>query len=339
VPRFSTATRRTFRPPFTVKRGKLKESTVKKYKAVLANFSSYIEALAPGMRMDAIKTSTIQNFMEHRAEQTRFGKGKVPITKSGVNKEVHFVSTVFKVAVKEGVIATSPVNENLEMFVIPRQRTREHEMEDIFSDAEVALILNEMILNEADVYPVVAAIAMTGARRAELYHLRQENVDFERNLIHIEPDPDTGWSPKNEASIRAVPMSPQLRELLEGLLKPEVRPQHAYVFQLSDGRPVWQWVDWPLRRLQATIRKLQKRGEKVRHGTLRMLRHWFISTNLNRRDNPINPVEMIRLVGHTDLSMLTKIYYHADMDAIGDKMRSFEIKDAPTVYGLRIISA
>ena len=71
------------------------------------------------------------------------------------------------------------------------------------------------------------------------------------------------------------------------------------------------------------------------YGTLRMLRHWFISYGLNRKENPINPAEMIRLVGHTDMSMICRIYYHADLQKVHDKMESFKIAgEEPQAYRL-----
>ena len=169
---------------------------------------------------------------------------------------------------------------------------------------------------------------MTGARRAEMEHLRWDNVDFERGLVHIEPDPATGWSPKNETSVRAVPMCPELRAILADLQRTR-RPDVPHVFCLPNGEPILRWPDYPLRRLQSAIRWLRRKKINVRSGTLRMLRHWFISSNLNRRENPLNPVEMTKLVGHTHMEMICRAYYHADQAKIREKMETFKVVGGP----------
>lgn len=308
-----------------VARGRIKRSTYVKYKQAIDTFVSFIRSVKPTMKMDEVTTSTIEAYMTHRAKQTRCGKGNVAITKVGVNKSVSFIRTFFRRACRKGVILANPINENLTWFNVRRTRTREHLADEIFTDEEVSLILEELRRGCPRAFPFVAAIAMTGARRAEVAHLRRENVDFHRSLLHIEPDPETGWSPKNEASIRAVPMWPELRDIMQDLINRNDHSEHGYVFSLPDGRPLWTWQDFPLRRMQSAIRRLNKNGHEVRHGHLRMLRHWFISHSLNRRDDPINPAEMMQIVGHTDLTMICKVYYHADLARISEKMDSFRV--------------
>jgi hypothetical protein len=37
---------------------------------------------------------------------------------------------------------------------------------------------------------------------------------------------------------------------------------------------------------------------------------------------------MIRLVGHTDMSMICRVYYHADLKKVEEKMESFNVLGA-----------
>jgi hypothetical protein len=46
----------------------------------------------------------------------------------------------------------------------------------------------------------------------------------------------------------------------------------------------------------------------------------FVLDGLNRKENPINPAEMIRLVGRTEMTMICRVHYHADMQRIGEKV-------------------
>jgi hypothetical protein len=36
---------------------------------------------------------------------------------------------------------------------------------------------------------------------------------------------------------------------------------------------------------------------------------------------------MIRLVGHTDMTMICRVYYHADMQKISEKMTAMKVLD------------
>jgi integrase len=66
------------------------------------------------------------------------------------------------------------------------------------------------ILAVADKTYVVAytMLAETGLRVGELRHLTWGDVDFDRNLLHVQSKGD--WKPKTGAQ-RAVPMSPRIR--------------------------------------------------------------------------------------------------------------------------------
>jgi len=95
------------------------------------------------------------------------------------------------------------------------------------------------------------------------------------------------------------------------------------VFTTPDGRAMYEWSDFPLRRFQDAIRRLQKRGTDIAGGSLRTLRHWFISHAINRDDNPLTLLEVQRIVGHGDLSMIERVYYHPGRSKVQRKMSTF----------------
>jgi len=66
--------------------------------------------------------------------------------------------------------------------------------------------------------PLVLILALTGMRRGEALHLRWENVDFERGIIEVKFDAESGWRVKTRHE-RRIPLedSPALLALLRGL--------------------------------------------------------------------------------------------------------------------------
>lgn len=62
-------------------------------------------------------------------------------------------------------------------------------------------------------YPMIAMACFAGLRREELLTLEWPDVDFQGNLIRIQPKPHTGWAPKSRKA-RIVPLHPRLRAIL-----------------------------------------------------------------------------------------------------------------------------
>ena len=295
----------------------IKVSTYKKYDDVIGNFTRFLEAQYPGVRMKDLATKLFDEYMTWRSKETRFNnKSTVPITKRGINKEVDFLATIFKRAVKLEIILKNPVTE-----AIRYRDDIEEQSPSLWTPEQVALILKTMTGKGRE---CVTFIALTGCRRAEMEHVRWHDVDFDENVVIINGDKQTEWTPKTRAGCRRIPMSKGLRTMLEGMKKanPKVKGDDP-VFTLPDGRPMYAWVDYPLRHFQQAIHRLRKKDKTIPMGSLRTLRHWFISYAINRDDNPLSLLEVQRIVGHGDLSMIKKVYYHPDTSKVQKKMESF----------------
>ena len=62
-------------------------------------------------------------------------------------------------------------------------------------------------------YPIIATFLLTGGRKSEVLGLDVEDVSFDRALVHFRPHTHRGL--KTQASVRAVSLWPQLREILQ----------------------------------------------------------------------------------------------------------------------------
>ena len=54
-------------------------------------------------------------------------------------------------------------------------------------------------------------------------------------------------------------------------------------------------------KLKQILPRLRMEDSSIPVGHLHSLRHFFMSHNLNKREDPLNPMEMIRIVGHATL--------------------------------------
>jgi integrase len=142
---------------------------------------------------------------------------------------------------------------------------------------------------------VALLAARAGLRREEIHTLTWEDVDFERNRIHVVPKevaPGVSWEPKDYEQ-RFIPMAQDLREALEAARK---RAKARWVVIQGDGeRP-------SLAVMTAYMRKVAKRAGL--RGSIHILRHTF-GSHLAQAGVPLKTIK--DLMGHADMST-TEIY-------------------------------
>jgi integrase len=145
--------------------------------------------------------------------------------------------------------------------------------------------------------PALTILADTGLRVGELKHLTWDDVDYVNNVLHVRPK--DGWKPKT-GDQRAVPMSPRVRALLEGL------PQDSTWVVTAPPSPKYPNGDHQIseRRLLKALKQILKNlGFK---GHLHTFRHAFISRALTSGI----PESVVRAwVGHVDADVI-RLYTH-----------------------------
>ena len=299
-------------------KGSIKPSTYEKYAQIAGNFTRFLKSQYPGLQMCDLTKDVFDDYMTWRSNETRRrNKSKIPITRIGVNGELDFLATIFRKAVKQKVIEDNPVTD-VERFGVDQDPTEDPSP---WSLEDVKMIIQEVTDDARD---AVAFVALTGCRRGEMAHLRWRDIRFEDDEVRINGNETTQWTPKTKHGYRWVPMAKELRRILVRRKKasPGVSDDDA-VFTRPGGHPLHTWPDFALRRFQEAIARLQKGGKDVKRGSLRTLRHWFISHAINCDIDPLSPLEVQRIVGHGNLEMIEKVYYHPDRPKVKRKLRSF----------------
>jgi integrase/recombinase XerD len=155
---------------------------------------------------------------------------------------------------------------------------------DILSLSEVERVL-EAVLSASPVSAMVAVTAYGGGLRiSEACHLRPEDVDSERGLIHIRE----GKGGKD----RYVMLSERLLEMLRGYWG-KVRPQGGWLFPgQKAGKPI---TDSAVRQALGVAARKAKLRKKV---TPHLLRHSF-ATHLLEAGTDIRVIQV--LLGHSSI--------------------------------------
>ncbi len=167
---------------------------------------------------------------------------------------------------------------------------------------------------EGETKTIVAATLLTGMRRAEVFGLRESDIDLEKNLIHIQQTifwkQGKTWkpeeqgpvfvAPKSKASVRKIDLSPTLRKML---LEHRLRKGNSegLVFANPDGSP----------RDPRSFAKYEFRPavKKAELGALRFhdLRHTFGSLKIAQNEDLLY---VCRQMGHSSINITVDIYGH-----------------------------
>jgi integrase len=161
-------------------------------------------------------------------------------------------------------------------------------------------------------FPIYLTLFHYGLRKSEALGLRWQDVDFDKNEIHIRYqrlhfNNERHLLPlKTKASIRDLPMSQRLREVLlaEKAKYDEAGNTDGFVFRNKIDRPIDPTT------LYATFRYLQ-RVNNMPYITVHEIRH-TVATML--KDQGVSPRDAQSLLGHSCIATTLSIYTHTSKE-------------------------
>lgn len=187
----------------------------------------------------------------------------------------------------------------------------------------------EHILKAAETHyagPYIKTMLYCGLRPAEACALTWDDIDFDKNIIHINKSLESGSSgriktPKTTAGIRNVPLPLLLKKDLLGL---KLVSKSNYVFTTSTGlritRTSMQLI-WEMFKKAIDISmgaELTKKGEIKNSKVAKELRPYCLrhtyATDLQAAGVPMNVAKY--LLGHEDITTTANIYTHTTDDII-----------------------
>jgi integrase len=171
-------------------------------------------------------------------------------------------------------------------------------------------------------YPVFAALLLTGGRKSEVLGLELEDVDFERRVIRFRPNAWRGL--KTRTSTRTVPLWPQL----EAVLRPHVAARRAEVGRATGGLlfPTFSMerdgagrkqkdaatesMITDMRCALKRVAKASKLDDDRMH--LHAFRHTYCAARLQTLDGgkPVSTYTVACELGHGSEAMVRQVYGH-----------------------------
>lgn len=302
----------------TFKKGKVKDNT---YRGTYEN--PVIKHLIPYFgkaQMNSIRQSDVQKFFDEKGK--KYSLETLKKMRSALN-------LIFVSAVEDDLCYKNPVNKNIKLqsAVAPTEKKA-------YTQAEY-----DIVWEFARSHPYGLAIMVmmeTGISRSELLGLRWDNLDLDNKIIYIEQGLVQQKSTetdklvlasdglKNKFRRRPIPISSDLANALKakpvtiyvgGNKQKGIEPKPIrteYVFHAPNGGPS-RPDNWYKREYANFMSDLQTVHPEIKLLTPHELRH--TRATLSANDN-VDLLQLAKLLGHSDLSMLIKRYAHTDVEAV-----------------------
>ena len=212
---------------------------------------------------------------------------------------LHALSGLYRYAQELGVVpvAYNPVGGLYRKPSIVNKRQRTDEFFEIDEAAKFLDPARRLKLHHA----LIATYLLTGGRRNEVFGLSVSDIDFENNLIRIQPNQHRRL--KRVWSERAVPLWPQLDEILRPYVKGLGRSGDELLFPSQTGEMITDL------RTPLGIIATEARMERPR---LTKFRHTYATARLQTTDGgkQIALWTVAKELGHKNVSRVEDTYGH-----------------------------
>lgn len=247
-----------------------------------------------------------------------------------VKKDVAVLSFIMQHAVENGLCKSNPVTKSIRLPKIERADKTAYTQEQYD-------IAYEFAKNYPDGLSIMLLLE-TGITRSELLGLTWADFDPDRGIIHIRQglvsykDADEGCVTvsdglKNEYRRRSIPIvEPELlkrlrekpRQISYTVGETEIFVDTTHIFHSPEGKP-YQPNNWNNRVFLRYMNALVKAYPEIPKLSAHELRHTRATLWIAQG---VSPMMAARLLGHSDLKMLMRIYDHTDVETLRDAITS-----------------
>ena len=206
---------------------------------------------------------------------------------------------VIEQALVDQYIKENPLNSIIVDKILNKETKKSDYKPDPFSVDEIKAILDA---SEGQVRLLFQFAFFTGLRVSELIGLRWEDIDWKKQLIHVEETivAKESKGPKTEAGVRDVLLLPPALEALTQQ-KEYTFSKNGRVFHNPQTNKAWE-TSQQIRRTQ-WMHILKKAG--VRYRNTYQTRHTYASMMLSQGENIM---WVSKQMGHVDVEMVIKTY-------------------------------
>ncbi len=287
-----------------------KHSTISSYKDLAARITPVIGHI----RLKDMRPDHLNDLYSSLAQDGQNKKTGGKLSAKSILEHHRLISAVLEQAAKEGLVSFNVASR----ATLPKAERKEV---NYFQPEQVAAIREALELEPLKWKTLVHMLLITGARRGEILGLKWQEVDFDRNQIHICNNilyrsgrgiyEDT---PKTTTSNRYIVLPAETMQLLrqyrtwqneERLRLGEYHQYQGFLFTQENGNPMHpdSITSW--------LTKFSKR-----HGLPHINAHAFRHTMASMLYfNGVDSVSISKRLGHAQVSTTADIYAHVIAEA------------------------
>lgn len=248
--------------------------------------------------------------------------GKKPGT---VNSAMGLLFQIMKQAKQDGIITVNPC-EGIKAIKEKREKKAVNTIHRALTKEEQAAFMKAA--KGEWLYNMIDFMLRTGVRSGEARGLRWRDIDWKKGLIHVrnnrtfdENGKECDDTPKTETSTRDIPMTADVREILNRQRK-QCREMFGNVQGLND--PVFKSVNngWIGKgRLNSAFERILARMAKNGHAIEPIKAHALRDTFATRAiEAGMSPQTLKTILGHSSLAMTMDLYAHVLPDTKREEM-------------------
>lgn len=283
-----------------------KENTVtsKTYENYRRLLKKYIYPFIGNMMLKKVKSAHLQNVMNETSH----------LSQSTINKIYQTLSQIFEKALSNDLLIKNPAKH------IEKPKGSSGSFRAI-TDHERKVILKVAEYHKHGLW--IKILLFCGLRPGETARIQMNHIDFKKNLLYVD-------GTKTENAKRYVPLPAEIADEIKALKK----APFDYLFTNEYGLPIKPHNRGRMWKSFKKAMHIEMGGKTYKDGIIPpymvaedlkpyCLRHTFC-TDLQRAGVPINVAK--DLMGHSDISLTSKIYTHTTEDTIlaaAEKMAQF----------------
>lgn len=282
----------------------VKESTFSHYNNII---NTHIRPYFNVYKLEEIDIKIIYNFISEK-----LSSGRIDGTGGLSNKSVKDISSILKMIIKYGAVK-GLVQSSLAEFSVPKERKKDIK---ILTQQDFSCLEN-YVYDSEDSYKLGVYICLyTGLRIGEICALQWKDIDFNNKSIKVRKtilriaDIDSQTTktkviidlPKSEASVREIPLTNKLVELLF-IHKQKIINEDYYILTGNE-----KYIE--PRNYYERYKKYLRKCDLTNY-TFHSLRHTFATRCV---EIGFDPKTLSEILGHSDVKITLSRYVHPSMD-------------------------
>lgn len=280
-------------------KGDCKASTINSYKSMLR---IHINPYFQNIKINQIHPDIIQDFKNQKQDK---------ISNKTINNILMLLSAIFEKAIDSGYMLVNPVRR-IKKMPIERKKI------EVLTLFEINNLMEAAKQIFPNFYPLLYAAITTGLRRGELLALQWQDIDFDKDCIHVNKTlyKKQFQTPKTEASNSSVFITSDLRQVLEKWQNICPKGKLNLVFPNAEGNP-----QDPDSMVSCYFKRCLEIAKIKKHVTFHQMRHLSGSLLLSKN----MPMKVIQKhLRHTKISTSIDCYSHLMEHVNKEAMQSMD---------------